>query len=384
VSLNNRSIGTRVSTSERASHSFIHFASLLLLALGSLACGKVGTPVPPSRLTERTTELTAIQRGNVILLSWPAPTLVRNDASNSYIARVDIYRLTETRDEDAALDSEDYESLAQIIGYLDRPAIESKIAATGQLQYSDVIDLSRSGSLANTRLRYAVRYVNGREQAAAFSQTVTVEPVTTIAQPPASVAAKDESQNVIELTWNPPVANVDGSEPPSVVGYNIYRRNARREGFGRPINSDPVTETNFADRDFQYQTEYVYVVRALSQGTRGLIESADSNAVTFTPADTFLPAPPDPVTIASANATISLFWPTSPESDVIGYNVYRSESADADQKDWVKLTAQPLTTLTYRDDRVSIGRKYYYRLTAIDRFGNESAPSRIVSETANP
>lgn len=375
-----RSIGTK----GRTRHLLIHFVSLLLFALGALSCGKVGTPVPPTRLTERATELAAIQRGNVIFLSWPAPALVRNDASNSYIARVDIYRLTETRDEEAVLNSEDYENLAQVIGYLDRAAIEAQIAATGQLQYSDIIDMSRSGNLANTRLRYAVRYVNRREQAAAFSQTVAVEPVPTVAQPPTSLAAKDESQDVIKLTWDPPAANTDGSEPPSIVGYNIYRRNARREGFGRPINSDPLTEASFDDKNFQYQTEYVYVVRVLSQGTRGLIESADSNTVTFTPNDIFLPAPPDPVTIASANAIISLFWPTSPESDVIGYNVYRAETPDADEKDWVKLTAQPLTTLTYRDDRVSLGKRYYYRLTAVDRFSNESAPSKVVSETANP
>jgi hypothetical protein len=328
--------------------------------------------------------LTAIQRGNVILISWPVPRLVRDDTSNSYIDRIDIYRLAETRDEEPTLDAEDYENSAQVIHYLDRPAIEAQAAAGGRLQYSDVIDMNRSGSLANIRLRYAVRYVNRRGQAAAFSQTVAVEPVMTIAQPPIGLAAKDESQDIVKLTWNPPTTNTDGSGPASVVGYNIYRRTARREGFGRPINSEPITETNFADRNFQYQTEYVYVVRALSQGTRGLIESADSESVTFTPTDTFLPVPPDPVTIASANGIISLFWPTSSESDVIGYNLYRAESPDADEKEWSRLNTQPLTTLTYRDDRVSLGKRYYYRVTSVDRYSNESAPSRVVSETANP
>lgn len=361
----------------------IRFAGIFLLAL-TLSCGKVGAPVPPSRLTERASQLTAIQRGNVILLSWPVPRLVRDDTSNSYIERVDIYRLAENRDEEPTLDTEDYETSAQVIHYLDRATIEAQIADGGRLHFNDVIDLNRSGSLANIRLRYAVRYVNRRGQPAAFSQTVAVEPLMTIAQPPAGLAAKDESQDTVKLIWNPPTANTDGSGPASVVGYNIYRRTARREGFGRPINSDPVTETSFADRNFQYQTEYVYVVRTLSQGTRGLIESADSESVTFTPSDKFLPAPPDPVTIASANAIISLFWPTSSESDVIGYNLYRAESPDTDEKSWSKLNAQPLTTLTYRDDRVSLGKRYYYRITAVDRFSNESAPSRVVNETANP
>ncbi len=49
----------------------------------------------------------------------------------------------------------------------------------------------------------------------------------------------------------------------------------------------------------------------------------------------------------------------------------------------MKSTPQPITTVTFRDDRVEIGRRYFYRVTAVDRFNNESTPSRTVSETAN-
>jgi fibronectin type 3 domain-containing protein len=150
------------------------------------------------------------------------------------------------------------------------------------------------------------------------------------------------------------------------------------------LNSEPVTDTNFADKDFEYRTEYTYFVRALSQGANGLIESADSGPASLTPVDEFAPSAPDPVSIASANGTVSLFWPTSPERDVVGYNVYRSDSSDAAEKDWIKLTAQPITAVTYRDERVVIDKAYFYKVTAVDRFDNESKPSRVVSETAHP
>ncbi|HWC77470.1 MAG TPA: TolB protein, partial [Blastocatellia bacterium] len=78
-------------------------------------------------------------------------------------------------------------------------------------------------------------------------------------------------------------------------------------------------------------------------------------------------------------------WPSSPERDLAGYHVYRAESPDAAAADWIKLTAEPLANVTtFRDDRVVIGKRYYYKVTAVDRFDNESAASRIVSETANP
>jgi fibronectin type 3 domain-containing protein len=69
---------------------------------------------------------------------------------------------------------------------------------------------------------------------------------------------------------------------------------------------------------------------------------------------------------------------------VVGYNVYRTDSADAADKDWVKLTAQPITTVTYRDERVVVDNVYFYRVTAVDKFDNESKPSRAVSEAAHP
>jgi fibronectin type 3 domain-containing protein len=150
------------------------------------------------------------------------------------------------------------------------------------------------------------------------------------------------------------------------------------------LNSEPVTDTNFTDSKFQYLVGYVYVVRALSQGANGLIESADSEPLLFTPVDVFAPAAPDPVSVASANGTISLFWPSSAERDVIGYNVYRAGSRDPQDKDWTRLNDQPVTTVTFRDELVVIDQVYFYTVTAVDRFNNESKRSRVVNETAHP
>ena len=349
----------------------------------AFSCGKPGVPIPPVRVTERTGELSAIQRGDRIVLSWPAPVLVSQESSRAYIARADIYRLVEQRDEELLLDAEEYEQSAQVIAFLDRAAIEAQIKTGGGLEFSDVIDMSQAGALANARLRYAVRYVNKRNQTAPFSNTVAIEPVTAVAQAPGALQVTAQAQGAITLSWSPPESNLDGTEPAAVVGYNVYRKAARREVAGRPLNDGPLTAPTFSDTKFRYQAQYVYVVRALSQGATGLIESADSPPLSIKPVDTFAPSAPDPVSVASANAVISLFWPTSPEADVAGYNVYRAESADAEEKDWTRLTPQPITTVTFRDDRVEIGKRYFYRVTALDRFNNESAPSRTVSETAN-
>lgn len=362
-------------------NAFIWVLSIVLIGA---SCGKVSAPVAPTRLTERTADLTAIQRGASVLLLWPSPALVQDESSRFYISRVDIFRLTERRDQEPVLDPDDYAETAQVIGFMDRAAIEAQVKAPGLLHFTDPVNLTNSKQQANTRLRYAVRYVNKRGQAAAFSNTVAVEPALAIALPPANLSAKDDSQDAVAISWSTPSANVDGVTPASVVGYNIYRRGAKRVFGGELLNPEPVTGTSFTDTRFQYLVDYVYFVRALSQGASGLVESADSEPLSFKPVDIFAPSAPDPVSIASANGTISLFWPSSPERDLVGYNIYRANSADTPDKDWIKLNDQPLTPVTFRDDLVVIDQTYFYRVTAVDRFNNESARSRLAGETAHP
>jgi fibronectin type 3 domain-containing protein len=325
-----------------------------------------------------------VQRGSTVVLSWPSPALGTQESSRDYIVRAEIYRLIEAREDEPVLDIDDYEETAEVIGYIDRATMEGLAKSLGGMQYTDSVDIGGAQATGNLRLRYAVRYINKRGQKSMFSNTVALEPVAAVASEPTGLTATATAQNEVKIEWMPPETNVGGTRPASVLGYNLYRRGVRREGFGRPLNSEPLTETRFIDKKFQYKTEYTYMVRALSQGTTGLIESTDSELSTFTPVDTFPPSSPDPVSAASANGIISLFWPTSPEPDVVGYNIYRADSADASESAWIRLTPEPLTNVTtYRDDRVVIGKRYFYKVTAVDRFDNESAPSKAVSEEAN-
>lgn len=364
--------------------------STLVISL-LFGCGKVGPPVPPVRFGERTTGLTAVQRGSSVVLTWPAPSLAAGESSRGYIARVAVYRLVERRDTEPALDADDYEDLAQLVGVLDRAALETQASATATLQFIDVIDLGSRDDLANIRLRYAVRYVNRRGHEAMFSNTVAIEPAPGVAVAPVNLRPMPQEQDAITLEWEAPGSNVDGGRPASVVGYNVYRRIAGRPAAREPLNSEPLSEPKFVDRRFRYQASYIYTVRALSPGLSGFIESADSEQVQVTPEDTFAPAAPEPVSIASANGVISLFWPASTERDVVGYNVYRLDAREDETpaesgsgKEWNKLTAAPITTTTFHDDSVVIGKRYLYKVTAVDRFDNESMPSREVVEKANP
>jgi fibronectin type 3 domain-containing protein len=81
---------------------------------------------------------------------------------------------------------------------------------------------------------------------------------------------------------------------------------------------------------------------------------------------------------------VSVFWPSNAERDVIGYNVYRTDGEASASSQWTRVTSSVTTRTTYRDERVSVGSRYSYRITAVDRYGNESTPSAVVAESVSP
>ncbi len=367
-----------------------HFlrASALLAAVAvgvlSAGCGKVGPPLPPLGKTPvRVTQLAATQIGNVVRLTWSAPALDLRQSQDSAIRRADVYRLRQDRDAPPLAFSDDFEAAADIVGFLDYETLKKQLKATDKLTYEDRLDPKQSGLLLNTRFQYAVRYVDARGRPQPFSNLVSIEPVPGIARPPTNVAVTVR-QDAVVLAWTAPEENIDGSKPAQVIGYNVYRAKPGAAHVGRPLNDRLVTDTTYTDANFLYLTPYTYVVRSVSQGPDKAVESSDSQPLEVTPRDTFAPAAPSNVTVASAGGVVSVFWPTNSESDVAGYFVYRADGEADESARFTKLTEKPLTRTSYKDDRVTNGSRYSYRITAVDRYGNESAPSSIVTEIASP
>lgn len=126
----------------------------------------------------------------------------------------------------------------------------------------------------------------------------------------------------------------------------------------------------------------MYSVRSLSQYADVALESADSNLVVVTPRDTFPPsAPQDLVVIlvpaqGQEPAHFDLSWAISPETDIAGYNVYRSEQESAPG---TRLNPELLLTPAFRDMNVAPGHRYFYTVTAVDRVGNESPAGAAAS-----
>jgi len=344
-------------------------------------CGKRRPPLPPvERVQQRTEFLSGAQQGNEVILSWPAPQRNATESSVQSIRRIDVYRLAEKPGAPLGLTEDEFAARATLVGSVTYEQIQT---AGETLTYRDVLELAGQP----TRLRYAIRYVNASGQRAAFSNFLSIEPAARIAQAPTISSDVKIAEDSITLIWQAPAANIDNSTPVNLLGYNLYRTDESQATPGnQPMNATPILGTEYADKNFQFGNDYRYVVRAVSLGTGGAqVESLNSNSVSVSPRDVFAPAAPERPSLAApepSSARLAIFFAANKETDIAGYNIYRSTDPDLPKQNWTRLNQTLLTRTTFQDDKVEAGKTYYYYVTAVDKAGNVSPPSEVGSEKA--
>jgi len=356
---------------------------MLILGLGALSlaptCGKRRPPLPPiERVPQRTEALSGVQRGNQVILIWPAPVRNAGEGSVQSIRRVDVYRVAERPAAPLPMTEDQFADRATLIGSVPYDEIKN---AGSVLTYVDKLELAGEPA----RLRYAIRYVNSAGQRAAFSNFFLMEPAAKIAAPPTIIKTGSEySETALTISWEAPKANVDGSTPVNLLGYNVYRTNADKpESEPKPLNRQPLTTTQYADKTFKFGEKYEYFVRAISLGTEAKpVESLSSNPIALSQVDLYPPSAPSLAPPGIGPGRLALFWTANPEPDVAGYYLYRTTDPDLPKNKWTKLTPSLYTKTTFTDENVETGKTYYYYVTAVDSAGNEGPPSEVVSEKA--
>jgi fibronectin type 3 domain-containing protein len=170
------------------------------------------------------------------------------------------------------------------------------------------------------------------------------------------------SQSGIALDWT------DNSES-DLAGYDVYRSDSANGAFVKLNTAGLLTGSAFTDTTAPAgQTSYYRVVAVDAAN----LQSAPATASAARPAsaDTTPPAMPTGVVPSPSQSGISLVWSANSESDLAGYNVYRSNSANGT---FVKLnTSGVLTAAAFNDTSAPAGAVSYYRITAVDITGNES------------
>ncbi|MGH9866178.1 MAG: fibronectin type III domain-containing protein, partial [Candidatus Acidiferrales bacterium] len=222
-------------------------------------------------------------------------------------------------------------------------------------------------------------------------------PIFPASQPISDLQAQ-VTRSAINLSWTPSAIPQAAALRPVAIHYRIFRalltakNGAQKSPENEAQQSALVASTllgesdspAYSDAKFTFGQTYAYSVRAVAQYESGSVESEDSQLLEVTPRDTFPPPAPTGLVAAVAPATAStpahvdLSWDISPATETAGYNIYRSSMNTGSVDRWDRLNSSPLLTPAFRDIPEVSSRQYFYRVTAVDRFGNESAPSASV------
>lgn len=334
------------------------------------ACGKKGSIQPPLVLVPQQVEtLKAFQRGSRIVLEWTNPESYIDGRPLAGISEVEVWleeRSAKPSPAAAIPHGGSFDARAK------RAAVIKPEGKTPILSFFYPLD--SSAGWADKTFVFAVRVREaGKRRLSDFSDEVAVKPQP-LPSPPSRVWA-EVFVDRIDVRWDAPAANFDGSSPARIKGYNVYRID--KSGKLLCLTAAPISETVFADRDFLFGQAYRYLVRAVALAAEQPLESEDSPPVDVLPRDLFSPAVPTGLTIAKGSDFITLVWDANKEKDLAGYNVWRREEGATD---FSCLTKPPLVGTTYTDRTVEKGKRYEYAVTAVDGLGNESPKSAVVSD----
>ncbi len=388
--------------------------AFLLSDLALAGCASPGEPVerrPP--IPTAITDLGAEQAGNDVVLTCTIPRETVDQKPLDEPPSVEIYRAIH-----AAGNGSTSGPGAKVALRVTIPSAMVSTYTTGD--HFRYVDSLTAGDFLPNRQQSAAAYVIRtraslkKESAESNRAELPIYP----APLPIGDLSAQATQSAIVLSWSAPQATLTG-DTPQITGYQIYRANAQTPGTaagvsellapsadaaanesaaataGAPASSSrqapqitsPLVEVGesstprYRDGDVQQDKTYVYSVRTVVETPGKPLASSDSNLATITLHDVFPPSAPTGLIATPVPAEdnlgmhIDLSWAINPETDLAGYNVYRSGKAG---NPGTRLNSQLLPTPAFRDMNAVPGQSYYYTVTAVDRTGNESAPSAAV------
>jgi hypothetical protein len=363
-----------------AASSGLVFSFLIIMLLAG--CAAPGDPSPRRPVVpEKVSDLAASQYGSAMDLTFTLPTRSTDREALAEPPAIEIYR--------AALAPgavPDRKTNWRLVYTIPSERVDSYLSGE-KIDFHDPLTTDDFASAAGSSVAYKIRTRATKSRASEDSNVVRANVYAPPGEP-RDVRVSVTEQALI-VTW------ADTTVPSGATphGYHVYRgeiapgdesasQDASKAKLKMPLALVGSSTTGeFRDSHFEFGTPYLYTVRSVAQFGADLVESADSSPVTVTPRDTFPPAAPTRLEVSVIPATnqtpayVESSWAISPEGDLGGYFVYRSNQEDTQGE---RISNEMLLSPTFRDNSVVSGSRYYYRVSAVDRSGNESPKSSAV------
>ncbi len=365
---------------------YLLFLLSFILLVIFFSCGKKGPLQPPIVRIPKTVEIVAlIQRGDKVLLRWNNPVNYIDGNPINGLSEVEIWLLEKPWEE---LETPELTEMSEPV----EPNWEKEFKKGGHLLLTiskeRLLDYVFDDEPENPVMQvvfplgedfmskqylFSIRVKDSRQRKSLFSTPISFE-AKILSRPPLNFNAEVFADKIV-IKWDPPVENIDLSIPPLFVGYNVFRGAEKSKAVR--LNSALIKGQSYEDNSFEFGTTYTYFVRASANEYSPFLESEDSEVLVVTPKDIFPPAPPKGVVLVTGPDILSLSWDANLENDLGGYRIWKRAEGESE---FVVLMEEPFLENTYTDSAVEKNIRYYYAVTSMDKTGNESQKSNIISE----
>ncbi len=305
--------------------------------------------MPPSpELPKAINDLTAIERGDQIEITFTTPTATTDAFPIKRFSNVDL----RVGPAVTPFDFAQWANAAKSYDVSSSVANASEEANINTVKKS--IPVSEwQGKQVDIAVRTAVKKTGHFSQ---WSNRLVLDVVPPLARP--EVKEPEATRDGYKLSWP--------SDRPG-LHYQVLRQGP---GDRTALELGTAENAEYVDTTAEWDTPYTYKVIA----QLGSAESLPSAPVSANHPDTFAPSVPEGLAALAAPASVELSWSRSPEADLKGYYLFRSVSGGAFER-----VGDVLPLPTYSDKNVEHNKEYRYAVSAIDQKGNESARSAVAA-----
>ena len=193
-----------------------------------------------------------------------------------------------------------------------------------------------------------------------------------------AVDASNRTSDFTQYTWTidtvaPPAPSITSKPAPSVASGNAsFGFSDTQAGVAFECQLDGAAFascTSPAAYSGLGTGQHTFAVRARDAAGNASTATSYSWRIDITP-----PAQPTGLTASLTSQAVNLTWNANTESDLAGYNVYRSSSATGP---FTKLNSALLTARSYQDATAPAVTTSFYQLQAVDQLGNASTPAQL-------
>ena len=324
----------------------VAFAAASAAFLVSAGCGYIGPVVPPSpRIPRAITNLTAVERGDKVVITFSLPVQTTDSLSIEEYSEVDL-RAGPAAD---PFHLEQWESTARTYPVTPHFTDEEN---PQPLPVTQTIPVSE---WEGKKIDILVRTSGSKKtHFSDWSNRVTLDVIAPLQPPSVKVQATAAGY---KLTW---------TADSRARQYRILRQGP---GETTPSINGISDKPEYVDGTAQWDTPYSYSVIAQA----GDVESLASAPLAVDSPDSFPPAVPTGLVALAGPNSVELSWSRNTELDLKGYMVFRSTDRGPFEHQ-----GDLLTLPSFSDRSVEHGKRYRYSVSAVDRKGNPSDHSAPV------